>query len=252
MTRLKFGTIEMLTKVAGFGKTYASRIPAGSLALAAFDTIDATCSTISTLGALPRRKGVHPGTEVRGDARQTLRADLDTVHQTMLAVAIDHPGIEANFRLPRNPHQDQALIRAAQEFVRYATPLKDAFVAHQLPANFLDRLTSEIEALQEAINAQAQAKSERRAASQTLDDAVDQASVALQRLDALIPNMFGDDTEIISAWTVARQIQKPPRRKRNTLTPVSHTDASTSSEPSPADMSPQLAVEEQRPTAPPA
>ena len=41
MKKETFGTIEMLGKVAGFGKTYEGRIAQGSLARAAFDSIDA-------------------------------------------------------------------------------------------------------------------------------------------------------------------------------------------------------------------
>src|SRR5437762_3609575 len=138
MKKETFETIEMLGKVAGFRKIYESRIPQGSLGRAAFDSIDAARAAIAAVGALPGRRGSRPGTESRDAARLALRADLDAIYKTMQAVALDHPGIEANFRLPRNRRLDQQMIRAGQEFIKYATPLKDEFVAHQLPANFLD------------------------------------------------------------------------------------------------------------------
>ena len=169
-------------------------------------------------GALPKRNGSRPGTEGRDAARLALRDDVDAIHKTMQAVAIDHPGIEPNFRLPKNRRLDQQMIRAGQEFIKYATPLKDEFVAHQLPANFLDRLRSEIEALQLAINAQAQSKSDRRAAVDTLVQAVDNAMIAVQRLDAIIPNTFGDDHEVMTAWDIARQVNKPTHRKKTDKT----------------------------------
>src|SRR5437762_851736 len=118
-------TIEMLGKVAGFRKIYESRIPQGSLARAAFDIIDAALAAIAVVGALPGRSGSRPGTEGRDAARQALRDDLDGIYKTMLAVALDHPGIEPNFRLPKNRRLDQQMIRAGQEFIQYATPLKD-------------------------------------------------------------------------------------------------------------------------------
>ena len=226
MKKGTFGTIEMLGKVAGFRKMYESRIPQGSLTRAAFDTVDAALTTIAAIGALPGRRGPRPGTEGRDAARQTLRDDLDAIYKTMQAVAIDHPGIEPNFRLPKNRRLDQRMIRAGQEFIKYATPLKDEFVAHQLPANFLERLHSEIEALQQAINAQAQSKSDRRAALDTLVQAIDAAMIALQRLDAIIPNKFGDDHEVMTAWTIVREINKPQRRKKTDKTD-SKTETST-------------------------
>ena len=161
MTRLILGTIEMLGKVAAFGKAFNNRFPAGTLARTAFDAIEAALTTISTLGALPKRAGTRPGTEARDAARDVLRAGLEAIHQTMLAIAIDHPEIEANFRLPNSRRADQANIRAAQEFAKYATPLKDAFLAHQMTADFLDKLAADVATLQQTINAQAAAKSDR-------------------------------------------------------------------------------------------
>ena len=234
MTRLKLGTIEMLGKVAGFAKMVAGRIAKGSLPQAAFDTVNAALATISTLGALPGRTGSRPGTEARDAARDILRADLETIHQTMLAVAIDHPGVEANFRLPRSRRNDQANIRAAQEFIKYAAPLKDAFAAHLMPSNFLDKLASEIAALQQAINAQAAAKSDRQAASDTLTQAIDDARIALQRLDAMIPNMFGNDAEVMAAWNIVRQINKPRRRKKAAAN--GHSETPSASLPHPPEV----------------
>jgi hypothetical protein len=230
MNKETFGTIEMLGKVAGFRKLYESLIPKGSLARVAFDIIDAALVAIATAGALPKRNGSRPGTEGRDVARLALRDDLDAIYKTMQAVALDHPGIEPNFRLPKNRRLDQQMIRAGQEFIKYATPLKDEFIAHQLPANFLDGLRSEIEALQQAINAQAQYKSDRRAAVDTLVQAVDNAMIAVQRLDAIIPNIFGDDHEVMTAWDVARQVNKPKHRKKADKTdgkPATPTPLST-------------------------
>src|SRR2546427_10121679 len=239
MTREEFATLEMLGKIAGFHKTYENRIPPGSLMRAAFDSIDAARATISALGALPGRNGTRPGTAARDAAREILRADLEAIHQTVLAIAIDHPGIETNFRLPKGRRQDQQLIRAAQEFIKYATPLKNAFVAHYLPEDFLDKLTSEIEALEQGINQQAQGKSDRLAASETLTHAIDDALVALQRLDAIIPNTFGTDTHVMTAWTTAREIKKPRSKKKadtaeSNIAPSPSTPAAASEAPATA------------------
>src|SRR4051812_7343954 len=122
---MKRGTlekVEMLGKVAGFGKTIQGKLTTDSLALTSFKTIDASRLTISSLGALPRH-GKRPGTESREAARGVLAANLDAVRTTMLAVAIDHPGIGVNFKLPQGRRQDQQLIRAAQEFIKHSTPL---------------------------------------------------------------------------------------------------------------------------------
>jgi hypothetical protein len=92
MTREQFAQIEMRGKVAGFASTYNGRIPQDSLARA----------RIASLGALPGRTGSRPGTNVRETARSILWADLGTVHQTMLAVAIDHRELRPISDYPTN------------------------------------------------------------------------------------------------------------------------------------------------------
>ena len=48
--------------------------------------------------------------------------------------------------------------------------------------------------------------------------AVDNAMIAVQRLDAIIPNTFGDDHEVMTAWDIARQVNKPKHRKKTDKT----------------------------------
>jgi hypothetical protein len=64
-----------------------------------------------------------------------------------------------------------------------------------LPPDFLDKLASDIEALNQAINAQAQAISERTAASDNLVQALDEASVELQRWMPSSPTRFAMTTK---------------------------------------------------------
>jgi hypothetical protein len=254
MTREEFAQLEMLDKVAGFARTYDNRIPEDSLARSTFESIDAARATIASLGALPGRTGFRPGKIAREAARGMLAADLDAIHQTMVAVAIDHPGIEANFRLPNRRHQDQRLIKAAQEFHKYAAPLKDAFVAHQLPADFLEKLASDIEALQQAISAQAQAISERTSASDSLAKALEDASVALQRLDPIIRNAFRDDNEVLTAWKTAREVKKRRERRKTAKAQVTNGNSETSA-PAPVEssaVSQPPAVPERPAVSPPA
>jgi len=78
-------------------------------------------------------------------------------------MANEVPSLEEKFRVPRN-NNDQELLNAARAFLADATPLKTQFIAHEMPADFLDDLQADIDAMQAAINSQSSGvgKSRRR------------------------------------------------------------------------------------------
>ena len=132
------------------------------------------------------------------------------------------------------------MIRAAQEFIAHATPLKDAFIAHQLPPDFLEKLASEIDVLTQSISAQSQASSARASAAGDMVRALDEASVALLRLDAIIENMFRDDNAVLTAWKTAREVRKPRERRKATKSQPANSKSETPVAGPASDSSPAL------------
>src|SRR6266446_5248403 len=85
------------------------------------------------------------GTETRGEARAELGDDLDAIFGVARTM-----GVESQFQRP-TANNDDALLHAARSFATNALPLKAQFIAHEMPADFLDDLNADINGLEAAI-----------------------------------------------------------------------------------------------------
>src|SRR5438034_10676246 len=95
------------------------------------------------------RSVAHQGTELCADARDDLRSRLRAFNRTAHAIAIEVPGLENKFRLPRGDN-DEELIAAARGAAADAPALLSRFVAHELPATCIDDLNASITGVCEA------------------------------------------------------------------------------------------------------
>lgn len=161
-------------------------------------------------------------TSTRSEAREELRADMEAITRTARAMAADVPGLEAKFRLPRS-NGDQALLAAARAFVVDATPLEAQFIAHELPANFLQDLRDDIAALEAAIVGQASGRGEHVAARAEIDATIASGIATLRKLDAIIKNKYAANPGVLAEWTSASHVERTPRRSKATAEPTTQT-----------------------------
>src|ERR1043166_7294945 len=146
---------QRFVRVHGFGQAHASGFAPGSLGTQTFATVGAVIIEIDGLaaGEVSAHGGARQGTESRAQARIELHDDLEAINRTARAMANEVPGIDVMFRMPRG-NNDRDLINAARAFLADATPLKAQFIAHELPADFLEDLQADIDAMLAAINSQ--------------------------------------------------------------------------------------------------
>jgi hypothetical protein len=154
------------------------------------------------------------GTVTRAEARAALREDLEAINRTARTMD-DQPGLNEKFRLPRG-NNDQQLISAARHFAIDAEPLKNSFIAHELPGNFLEDLETDIAALEEAKGDQSGGIGKSVAASAAIDEAIERGTVLTRKLGAIMKNKYGNDRATIAEWTSASHTERPPRRRRET------------------------------------
>ena len=121
---------------------------------------------------------------------------------TSLLLALDTPGLETKFRMPRNG-TDQALITAGRAFAADAVPLAGEFQKHEMPAHFVDELNADIAALEEAISGRARSRDSPVTATASLDATVERGIKAVRRLHAMVRNKFRDDPAALAAWESA-------------------------------------------------
>jgi hypothetical protein len=202
-------------RVQGFGEAHVNDFAANSLGKQLFASLATIVSEINEQAA-SEVSGIgdaREGTSTRRQAREELRADLEAIGRTARAMSADVPGLDDKFRVPRNQN-DQHLLAAARAFAIDAAPLKAQFIAHELPADFLEDLNADIAALEAAIVNQASGRGSHVSARAAIDDAIERADEVVRKLDAIVKNKYANNAPVLAAWLSASHTERAPRRRK--------------------------------------
>ena len=212
MNELENKRYQMLTRVREFGTRHASDFPADSFGGQIFSEVGAVITELAGHATTQSvgRGSAREHTVSKATARAALYEHLLAINVTARALALDTPGLETKFRMPRSG-TDQALITAGRAFAADAVPLAGEFQKHEMPANFIDELNADIAVLEEAINGRARHRDSHVAATASLDATVDRGIKAVQRLNAIVRNKFRDDPAALAAWESASHVARHSR-----------------------------------------
>ena len=161
-----------------------------------------------------RRQGTHR----REQARFALRDELEDIARTARALTDEGPGMAEKFRVPRN-NNDKELLNAARAFKAAAEPIKAHFIAHEMPADFLDDLQNAIDALEIAISEQSTGVGGHVAAGAALDVTIARGNDLVRKLDAIVRNKYANDPATLAEWTSASHTERAPRRSKPATPP---------------------------------
>ena len=153
-------------------------------------------------------------TASRAAARQALIDDLRAISRTAEAIATDDPGIEEQFPMPP-AGSDPDLLSAARSFVANATPLSIQFINHELPADFLADLASDIADFESAISQHATSIGTQESAGVSIDEAIAEGLNIVKKLDAIVRNKYANDPATLAQWTSASHTERSPRHKQS-------------------------------------
>jgi|SRR6185503_5278723 len=208
-------TYQKLVRVREFGNKHAADFAVESLYAHTLAGLSAVITEIDTLAAteISARGHARQGTEGRGEARAALRDDLEAIARTARVMEDEFPGISDKFRVPRN-NNDNHLLTAARAFLADATPLKARFIAHELPADFLEDLQADIDAFQAATNDQSTGIGNHVAANAAIDEALSRGIELVRKLDAIVRNKYAHDRGVLAEWTSASHTERAPRRAK--------------------------------------
>jgi hypothetical protein len=120
--------------------------------------------------------------------------------------------------LPREGN-DQKLLNAARAFAADLEPLSAFFIGHELPADFLSDLNTDIVNMEAAMNHQANAVGDHVAAGAAIDESIEQGMQAVRVLDAIVRNRHANDPAKIAEWASASHVERAPRRSRPAAPP---------------------------------
>jgi|KBSMisStaDraftv2_1062788.scaffolds.fasta_scaffold204589_2 hypothetical protein len=215
---------EMLARVCGFGEQHADLFPTSSLAADALGSIVTSVEQMAEF-AVSKTVAAETGKEQKANARQALIEQLEAISRTARGIAMDTEGLANTFLIPRG-RADQALVTTGHVFARDAEPYKATFLAHGMPATFIEDLRDRVVRFEQAIRAREKGKNGHRAAIAAIGAALSSGNAAAQKLDVILANLLRDDPGAMAVWTRDRQVERPRRRRRRD--PQRPTAAATS------------------------
>jgi hypothetical protein len=128
-------------------------------------------------------------------------------------LSLASPGLDKRFALPRG-NNDQSLLTTARSFLAEAPALKADFLRNELPADFLEKLSAQIQGFEQNIAAQNRSLGARVTATSAIRDASARGLSVLRQLDVLIRNKFNADPATLAAWESASHTERSARAAR--------------------------------------
>ena len=213
--------LEMFLRVRQFGASHAGNFPANTRGGELLAQLNAVITELEghTATQSAGTRAAKEGTALKAIARAALREDLEAISRTARVMSFTTPGLDDKFRLPRNAG-DQAWLAAARSFSQDAAPLEAEFTRRGMPTNFLEDLTADIKAFEDATSKRTQKTGERIAATVAIDDAIDRGMNAVRELDAIVQNVFRDGPAALAEWTSASHTERAPRRSSAEASPA--------------------------------
>lgn len=171
-------------------------------------------------GVIATRGAAQHRAEVRRALQSKLLRYLSAVGA---AVARENPELVAQFRLPKPPGSNQAFLTMARGMLEKATALKEVLVTRGMSAKLLDDLAATVSEFEKTLEATRAARLGHVGATADLRAVLAEISQQVRVLDGLVRYRFGDDAELMGAWTSARNVVGPIRKS----SPPNETGGST-------------------------
>ena len=219
----------MAGRVADFGAARTNVFPPQSVAGKLFGIVTddrdrlREYATSQTQGHGTAREGGGSRTV----AREAVRDDLIAIKRTARILGLDTPGLDGKFQLPRRIGE-QGLLTTARAFADDAAPLKDKFIAHGLPADFLEDLEADAAELEAAISEHDSGRGAHVAARAQIEATLEQLVDAVRRLDVVVTNTLRGDAGELAHWHTARHWYPKRRPEPAALQPEALVESSTS------------------------
>ena len=152
-------------------------------------------------------------TDNRGSARLALRQALEAISSVARAM-----GVANEFPLPDRDN-DNNLLHAARAFVLKCLARKAEFLAHEMPADFIEDLQADILALETAIAEHGDAVGDHIQASDAIDVTIDELDEVIDKLDAIMRPKYAGNRPVLTEWLSARHVERAPRRSQPSAPP---------------------------------
>jgi hypothetical protein len=147
----------------------------------------------------------HQRTQTRGSARLSLRDAVEAIHSVAVTM-----GLGEQFPLPER--NDAALLQTARAMAMNALPLKAQFIAHEMPADFIEDLQADITAFESEIAEHGNAVGDHVQAGEAIDEAIDEGSDVVNKLDGIMRAKYASNRAVLAEWVSASHTERAPKR----------------------------------------
>ena len=206
---------EMFIRADSFGAEHSAGFPASSLGGQRFVSLRELIAEVEqhNTAQSSSRSAAKANTGAKRNAKADLRQKMVAVSETARVIELSIHGTAANFRMPTT-NGDQALLSAARAFVEKATPLKDEFIKREMPASFLDDLTTAINTFEATLDSRNINTEKRVTATAAIDALIERGRTIVRELDAIVRNKYRNDAATLAGWESATHVERPPKRKK--------------------------------------
>ena len=206
---------EMLVRARDFFVQRAASFPAASRGGELIEELNEALSEIdmNAEAKVSHASAAAQGTTNRREARETLRRNLEALNRTARAMALDTPGLDKRFQMPRGS-SDQSLLITARAFLTNSETLKADFIRNEIAATFHEDLRGLISGFEQTITRQNQNLGARVSATRAVKTTVARGISIVRRLDAVVRNKFAEDSAALAEWERATHVERAPRRAK--------------------------------------
>lgn len=212
---------ERATRVQTFGRDNAADITPGSRIAVLLAELDPVVDRLTAARVGQLRSPVGKPALIKA-----LNADFKDIARTARSIALDEPGFPvAAFRHPRTSvetpvttHAD-ALLQLLEdqdedtpEELADKAALRAKFIAYEMPADFVEDLRADRDALDACNDAKQSDNHEGVESTAAIDLLLNEAKAIVTRLDAAFLNKYRSNPAKIAAWKAASRVERAPRK----------------------------------------
>lgn len=222
MTNVETHETDTFQRVKKFAADHADDFPATSVGGKQFAIVTAAVPQAQSQAA-----GQLSGKGDRGKATKTKAQIHPDLHDQLKAISesahtladLGTTGLDAKFRMPRSGGHG-ALLNAARQFLKDATPMKDQFLSVNLAADFLDTLTQTISDFDSATDDQTGGLEGQAISTAGLANTNAAARKALRALNTIVNNTYKTNPAVRAEWVIASHIESGKAHHATPPTPT--------------------------------
>lgn len=205
--------LEMASRTRDFLRAHRTEVAGEAMALARLEELLQRAETL----AAQQRAGVvasRSATAQRLELRRTLQTKLVKYLAAVVAVAAkENADLAFEFRLPRSNASNQAFLTAVHGMLEKAMAQKDLLLSQGMSPTLLDDLTAAVGEFEKTIETTQAGRRDHVGASADLQAVMAEIAEQVRLLDGVVRYRFGDNAELMGAWTSARNVLGPFRSR---------------------------------------